>query len=242
MNLQKPIRGIFLDMGWTMLKPDGLHWMLPPLLCERMGTDNYLALPQERRDAVTRDLIGYLDENHLITSVDEEKAQMLEFYRRFAAAYPELPLREADLAEIAHDKTYNFSNYILYDDTIEAVRALHARGYRLGILSDNWPTAQLTLEHYGLAEYFSAVTISSYLGVFKPHPKMYEHALGQMGLPAQETIFVDDGMDNLLGAAAQGIQPVLITREPELQEKCQGQTQFVQVDTLAELVEILDLT
>ena len=39
---------------------------------------------------------------------------------------------------------------------------------------------------------------------------MYQDALSKMGLPAGETVFVDDTLKNLHGAAALGIQTVQI--------------------------------
>ena len=44
---------------------------------------------------------------------------------------------------------------------------------------------------------------------------MYRDALEKMGLPPEETVFVDDGVENLQGARELGIQPVLIRAKPE---------------------------
>lgn len=42
---------------------------------------------------------------------------------------------------------------------------------------------------------------------------MYMDALEKMGLPAEETVFVDDLPHNLAGAAELGITPVLIAAD-----------------------------
>ena len=43
---------------------------------------------------------------------------------------------------------------------------------------------------------------------------MYLDALSKCGVPAEQTVFVDDRIANLEGAAKVGITPVLITVNP----------------------------
>ena len=43
---------------------------------------------------------------------------------------------------------------------------------------------------------------------------MYLDALGKAGVPAEETVFIDDSVNNLEGAAALGITPILIAANP----------------------------
>ena len=111
---------------------------------------------------------------------------------------------------MARDKIYNKTdNYRLFDDTIETLKALHGK-YRLGIISDTWPSIVPVLEEFDALRYFDFATYSFELGAVKPDPRMYQDALSKMGLPAGETVFVDDTLKNLHGAAALGIQTVQI--------------------------------
>ena len=87
------------------------------------------------------------------------------------------------------------------------------------------------MEAYGLREFFDCVTYSYTLGVYKPHPKMYADALGKMGLPPEQTVFVDDFTGNLEGARAAGIQPVLIQAKPGAQD----------TDSMVKIKKISDL-
>ena len=61
------------------------------------------------------------------------------------------------------------------------------------------------LEEFDALRYFDFATYSFELGAVKPDPRMYQDALEKMGLPAGETVFVDDTLKNLHGAAALGI-------------------------------------
>jgi HAD superfamily hydrolase (TIGR01509 family) len=50
------------------------------------------------------------------------------------------------------------------------------------------------------------VVISCEVGVSKPDPRIYQLCLDRLGLPAAETLFVDDRADNIEGAARIGLR------------------------------------
>lgn len=66
----------------------------------------------------------------------------------------------------------------------------------------------------GVAKYFSTFTYSCFLGTFKPDERMYRDALDKCGVPAKDTVFIDDSLDNLAGAERLGITPILIVANP----------------------------
>lgn len=43
---------------------------------------------------------------------------------------------------------------------------------------------------------------------------MYRDALNKCGVPASDTVFIDDSLQNLEGAAKLGITPILIAANP----------------------------
>lgn len=51
---------------------------------------------------------------------------------------------------------------------------------------------EFALEQLGIQRYFDAVTVSDVLGILKPDPGIFEHALRSIDIPAGEAIFVDD--------------------------------------------------
>ncbi|MBR0267391.1 MAG: hypothetical protein IJQ71_08160 [Clostridia bacterium] len=61
---------------------------------------------------------------------------------------------------------------------------------------------------------------------------MYMDALGKSGVPAEETVFVDDSVRNLEGAAVLGIMPILIAANPETDVE----TSFLKIRDLRELI------
>lgn len=54
--------------------------------------------------------------------------------------------------------------------------------YKLGIVSDAWPSLLDVYANKNLDGYFDCIVISSILGVTKPNPKMYQTALNELEL------------------------------------------------------------
>jgi putative hydrolase of the HAD superfamily len=69
----------------------------------------------------------------------------------------------------------------------ELMHELKRRGYPLALVGDGpVPTFQNNLEPYGLYELFDAVSISRAVGVSKPHPDIFHHALVQLGIEEKD--------------------------------------------------------
>ena len=203
------IRGVFLDLGWTLLRPAFNNWFINQKMLEFTSLDKLASLPQEKRDTVFDKAIKYLQDNHTLTTEEEEVEQFTEFYKILATGLPELGIRVEQAEEIAVFKVYDTSYFIFFDKTKDTLLKLRKK-YKLGIISDTWPSADRILKNGGIEDLFDTKTFSCHLGVMKPDSKMYYDALKQMGLPPEQTIFVDDFEPNLDGAAACGIKSVLI--------------------------------
>ena len=219
----RQIKGVFLDIGWTMNAPASGQWFFQPIVKALVG----------EVQVVPEGCMAFLNENHLVQTEQEEFEQFKVFYRMM---FEQLGMGASDeiIEKIAHDKVYNDQNYVFFDD-VKPVLLQLKQSHRLGIISDTWPSARRVLKNAGLYELFDAVTLSCELGVYKPHRRMYEHALASLGLPAEQTIFVDDCPECLDGAEALGIRPVLITR----QAPPEGHERFVRVNNFNELLQVL---
>ncbi len=63
------------------------------------------------------------------------------------------------------------------------VHELKRRGYRLALVADGpVPTFRNNLAPYGLYDLFDAYAISDAVGVAKPHPDIFHHALDRLGI------------------------------------------------------------
>jgi putative hydrolase of the HAD superfamily len=62
-----------------------------------------------------------------------------------------------------------------------------------------------TTPYAHLNDLFHRAYYSHEMGMRKPHPEGYLHILEQEGLMAADTLFVDDNLDNILGAQSVGL-------------------------------------
>jgi putative hydrolase of the HAD superfamily len=119
--------------------------------------------------------------------------------------------------EALYDRFGRGEVWALYEDVAPALRALRARGIRVGIVS-NWDTRLRRIcREIGLAELVDFVKISAEVGRRKPHRSIFEAALREAGAGPAETLHVGDLVaEDVEGARGAGIHPVLIVRRDAL--------------------------
>ncbi len=213
--MEKPqnVKGIFLDLGGTLLYPPSGSFMFSELAKKFFPIDKLHSASPKTAAAARKRAAQHPGFSRPILTVDNEYAVFLSYYTALSEELG-LGLSPEDLRTVAGDKVYNKAgNNRLFEDTAETLKALSDR-YRLGIISDTWPSIVPVLEQLGILKYFYCFTYSYELAALKPDVRMYRDALDKMGLPAENTLFVDDNPKNLAGAAALGIAPVLISAEP----------------------------
>lgn len=103
--------------------------------------------------------------------------------------------------------------FVAYDDARDALLAVRARGVWVVAVS-NWDVSVLeVLEHTGLAPLLDGAVSSAAIGVAKPSLAVFEHALSLAGARAVDAVHVGDSpSEDIAGALAAGIEPVLIDR------------------------------
>lgn len=100
-----------------------------------------------------------------------------------------------------------------FEDAKPALAELRARGLALACVS-NWDyELPLVLERVGLAGELDAIVSSASVGAPKPDAAIFERALGLLGRNPAETVHVGDSAVDIEGAAAAGVEPLLIDRE-----------------------------
>ena len=238
-HLSKPVQGVFFDLGWTLLTPVTGDWMFSSLARQYFPLEKMAELPAQRVEAALSEAQGYLNQNHRLHTMEEEYGQFLHYYSLLAEALPELQLTKGDLEQVAWDKVYEKrKNYAVFPDAKSTLERLQGK-YRLGVISDTWPSIRPVMEEFGLLSYFDCFTFSFEVGCFKPDRRMYQDALEKMGLAPEACVFVDDGVKNLQGAQAAGIQPVLITAKPGAEECPHG---MASVQTVSGILKLLEET
>jgi len=220
---------IFFDVGYTLDYPLSGDWILTNKFYELAGKQ-FNSYMEELRTEVLCHCIENLLRNHKVQDMKEEFLQFYNFYKELNQELG-LELTPEDIRSIAYDRTYNMDNYVPYPDAKAVVEELR-RSYILGIISDTWPSIEPQLEAIGVNPFFAFRTYSFALGVLKPDKRMYLDALEKCGCSARDTVFIDDSVENLKGAAEYGIAPILIAANPA----SDIDTEYCKIHSLSELL------
>ncbi len=212
MNLTKPIKCIFFDIGGTLNYTANGDWMFPQKAESIINFDgmNYISI--HRFNIAYTKCINYLNKNHFVKTIDEEYEHFVVFYTMLADYLPEFELTKETAKILAREKVYSCDNDIFFDDVHSTLNSL-SENYKLGIISDSWPSCINKLESANLLDLFNCVTLSCHSGVCKPNAAIYERALKSMEFPAEQTVLIDDSKENLIGAQKCGMQPILVNTQ-----------------------------
>jgi HAD superfamily hydrolase (TIGR01662 family) len=90
---------------------------------------------------------------------------------------------------------------------------LHARGYRLGLITNrnNVERFYELLEQTALQPHFDLIIAAGEVGVRKPEPGIFDAALQRIGVTPAESLYVGDNYwADVLGARRAGVTPALL--------------------------------
>lgn len=220
---------IFFDVGYTLDMPASGDWMFTGKFLELAGKKLKQRTETDILQARSAGL-RFLEQNHLIQTVEAEIQNFFDYYSIISDQL-DLGLTEKERHLISRDRACNMENYIPYPGIEEVLNSL-SKTHKLGIISDTWPSIGAHLEHIGISQYLSFCTFSCFVGVFKPDQRIYQDALNKCGFHAEDTVFIDDAVRNLDGAAALGITPILIAANPA----SDVETDYTKIRDLRELI------
>jgi putative hydrolase of the HAD superfamily len=117
-------------------------------------------------------------------------------------------------ANALHSRFADPATWMLYDDTLDTLATLRARGRRLGIVS-NWGSNLATLcAALGVGRYFDFVLTSAEFGAAKPDARLFHEALRRASVDGKDAVHVGDSVEeDVVGALSAGLSAVLLWRQ-----------------------------
>jgi putative hydrolase of the HAD superfamily len=199
--------------------PNGLHRMTRAVFLDALGTLVELEPPW----ISLRDLVpGEVSDERLVEALKAEMAYYKEHAHegRDEASLGELRERCAAIVseklgmDVTVDELVAAIRFSAYPDAIPALRGLRERGLRL-IAVSNWDCSlPRVLDGCGLGYLLDATVTSAETGSRKPDPRIFERALELAGCGPGEALHVGDtAEEDVAGARAAGIRPLLIERD-----------------------------
>ena len=218
----KPIRCLLFDLGYTL-------WD------RRRHSHLWYQAEQEANQRALSVLRTYLGAHHLPSGTDEALGERLRelFDTHEHALIRRFPDQEPNGVQIVlqalpdlgiHDGTPELGTAVfealnvripdslpLLDDALPTLQTLQERGYLLGVVTNRlWGGKAFRddLQTLGLLDLFSpdALAVSADLGIRKPNPAIFLHALSALGIPPEQAAMVGDSLrTDILGAQQLGI-------------------------------------
>ncbi|MEO3812934.1 HAD family phosphatase [Sphaerisporangium sp. B11E5] len=188
------LKGVLIDWGGVLTT--SLHEAISEwLVADGIDALHYRELMTELiREAYDGDGRG-----NPIHALERGEVEVAEFERDLAARLLTIeggpPVAEGLLARM-------FAGFRPVPLMYEMLVAARAAGVVTCLLSNSWG------DHYirdGWDDYFDRIVISGEVGMRKPEPAIFHHALGLVGLPAERCVFVDDIVANVDAARALGL-------------------------------------
>jgi putative hydrolase of the HAD superfamily len=100
----------------------------------------------------------------------------------------------------------------VHEQIVRRIRELRDEGYRLGLITNNVREGSATWRaKVPVDELFDVVVDSCEVGMRKPNPAIYHHALELLGgVPPSQAVFLDDAPTNVEGARVAGLSAILV--------------------------------
>jgi putative hydrolase of the HAD superfamily len=115
-----------------------------------------------------------------------------------------------------YDEWAENQHFFLYDDVAPVLRALAARGVKIGLISNSHRPLASFQQHFELEGLIAVAVSSSEHGYMKPHPSIFTAAMMLAGVQASESMMVGDSLSHDIdGARRVGMRGVLVHRSDD---------------------------
>lgn len=152
--------------------------------------------------------------NYREAKITKDELRRARFYRSLLA----FGIDEAELAlEMNENYVLNCSQKTnLIPQSKEVLAYLH-KNYGLHIITNGFKEAQyLKIEKSGIKHFFDEVIVADELGIQKPDPRIFHHALEESTAEKHESIMIGDDYEaDIIGAKGVGIDQVYFLNQIE---------------------------
>ena len=139
-----------------------------------------------------------------------------DYWQRVIGADSLTPARHETIDALKTADSRSWTDY--REDVWSLAADFRARGGRTALLSNGVPEVmQRVAAERRLDDYFDVVVVSYEVGWTKPDPRIYRHCLDRLGVSAESALFVDDRLENIEGAAREGIQTLHFTGDASIE-------------------------
>lgn len=203
---------VLLDAGNTLVHLDYPRIALEGASLGLRGDGRELRTAEYRgREWLDRELLRRWDDSPPARLNWVTRDDWKRFWQETSAALIHHPTHRETVAEFL-DRAAASRPYwcAVPEDTAPTLAELRRRGLALGVVSNSTGNCQQLLTDMGLADYFDVIVDSAIVGVEKPHPDVFAHALQSLGIRPEEAVMVGDFYSlDVVGAQRAGLRGLL---------------------------------
>jgi 2-haloacid dehalogenase len=194
-------------------------------------------IPEERRAALTT---LWRDKQLQYTWLRTLQGRYVDFWQvtgdALDFALDSLAIRKPGLQERLMEL---YRTLAAFPEVFDVLHSLRQSGFATAILSNGSPAMlEAAVAGAGLNGLFDAVLSVDAVGAFKTHPRVYQYALDQLGLPASAVSFQSSNGWDAYAASDFGMRVVWCNRYGQQPERLPGSPDH-EIRTLAELPALL---
>lgn len=135
-----------------------------------------------------------------------------------------------------------YFNLDAFPEVPGVLSALKGAGMKTAILSNGSPAMiQGAVDHANITSLLDAVYSVEDVGIFKPHPSVYQMAVDDLGLPPEKICFMSSNAWDVAGASYFGFRVVWVNRYGQARERLPGGPEHT-VENLNGLLPLLELS
>ena len=230
-----PVRAITFDMYGTLLD---LVASFAPGFDEFLKAKGY---PGSAEDVIQAWEITYLHESNVDSLLNRPRTPF-EVVRRVTLSQLFHKLKISHTKDDIEQLVTTKATPTLFPDVIEHLARLQSLGkYRMSVLS-NGDLEALDRAVSGLGIPVDEAISAEQAGYYKPHAGVYQHAIKELGLPADQILHVAAHAWDIRGARAAGMAGAYINRYDIPYIDADGSQPDLEVPGLAELADRLTQT
>jgi HAD superfamily hydrolase (TIGR01662 family) len=206
MTRSSPTRAVFFDVDFTLIYPGPAF--------QGSGYQDFCARHGVTVDALAFDLAVASASSSLETTGDVYDPEIfIQYTRRIIEGMGGAGAGVERAARDIYDQWSACHHFEMYEDVPEVLRALHASGLQIGLISNTQRSLTAFQSHFALEGLFAAAVSSYDHGYMKPHRSIFEAALQQVSAEPHEAVMVGDSLAaDIEGALGLGMRAVLVSR------------------------------
>jgi putative hydrolase of the HAD superfamily len=202
----KPFDVIFFDAGSVLFTTHRKH---EERIAAVLTARGYPPVIQQQAITAAKQAVhsNTTQKSWLHTWSDEQK-YWVHFYTTLCSALPDTPPAFPDeLFYLCHF----VAHCTLFDDVHATLTELQSH-YRLGVISNAYPSLDWVFDRLDIRHYFTHITLSAFVGYAKPDPQIYHSALAATQCRPDRAFFIDNKRRNVEAAQTLGMHAIPLVR------------------------------